>query len=242
MPILGNLRFSRTLPLTVFERLQELLQQMRSKIGEGAVVLTEEVLSSMAIAPEHQAQRFTVVVSERFSALIVGERQEPDSLSESNGRQTLYQVGLTFEPEAIATFLMQLIHELNNHPVTLDLQQLVPASAYPNDAALQSEFTLSLVEILSSSETNNSLPPEPSSPPVSVCQPFVEDALRQQVEQERLLHQVTTQIRQSLELPVILKTAVEQVRPFLEVDRLVIYQFDFNSTHATAKQDTPRGV
>ncbi len=242
MPILGNLRFSRTLPLTVFERLQDLLQQMRSKIGEGAVVLTEEVLSSTAIAPEHQAQRFTVVVSERFSALIVGEPQEPDSLSESNGTLIPYQVGLTFEPEAIATFLMQLIHELKNHPVTLDLQQLVPASAYPNDAALQSEFTLSLVEILSSSETNNSLPPEPSSPPVSACQSFVEDALRQQVEQERLLHQVTTQIRQSLELPVILKTAVEQVRPFLEVDRLVIYQFDFNSTHATAKQDTPRGV
>lgn len=58
----------------------------------------------------------------------------------------------------------------------------------------------------------------------SVCQP-VEAALRQQVEQERLLNQVTTQIRQSLELPVILETAVQKVRHLLAVDRLVIYQF-----------------
>jgi two-component system sensor histidine kinase/response regulator len=64
-----------------------------------------------------------------------------------------------------------------------------------------------------------------SYPFVSVCQP-VEDALRRQVEQERVLNQVTTQIRQSLELPVILETAVQQVRDFLKVDRLLIYQFD----------------
>ncbi|MEQ8956783.1 MAG: GAF domain-containing protein, partial [Coleofasciculus sp. C2-GNP5-27] len=50
-------------------------------------------------------------------------------------------------------------------------------------------------------------------------------ALRQQVEQERLVNQVTTHIRQSLELPVILSTAVDEVRHFLNVDRLLIYQF-----------------
>lgn len=71
-----------------------------------------------------------------------------------------------------------------------------------------------------------------------VCQP-IEKALHQQVEQERLLNQVTTQIRQSLELPVILSTAVEQVRKFLKVDRLLIYQFDhsllLNQEITTAK-------
>ncbi|NJO47639.1 MAG: GAF domain-containing protein [Oscillatoriales cyanobacterium RM2_1_1] len=49
----------------------------------------------------------------------------------------------------------------------------------------------------------------------------------QQLEQERLLNQVTTQIRQSLDLPVILSTAVEQMQRLLQVDRMVIYQFDF---------------
>ncbi|WP_422759566.1 ATP-binding protein [Microcoleus anatoxicus] len=54
----------------------------------------------------------------------------------------------------------------------------------------------------------------------------MEDALQQQLAQERLLNQVTTQIRQSLELPAILSKAVERVRDFLEVDRLIIYQFE----------------
>ncbi len=61
------------------------------------------------------------------------------------------------------------------------------------------------------------------------CIPFcqsVEDALQQQLQQERLLNQVTTQIRQTLELPVILSKAVSRVRDFLEVDRLLIYQFE----------------
>ncbi|TAE77413.1 MAG: hybrid sensor histidine kinase/response regulator [Oscillatoriales cyanobacterium] len=64
-----------------------------------------------------------------------------------------------------------------------------------------------------------------ASPCISFCQP-VEDALQQQLEQERLLNQVTTQIRQTLELPVILSKAVSRVREFLDVDRLLIYQFE----------------
>ncbi len=60
---------------------------------------------------------------------------------------------------------------------------------------------------------------------IPFCQP-VEDALQQQLEQERLLNQVTTQIRQTLELPVILSKAVSRVRDFLDVDRLLIYQFE----------------
>jgi len=60
---------------------------------------------------------------------------------------------------------------------------------------------------------------------IQFCQP-VEDALQQQLAQERLLNQVTTQIRQTLELPVILSKAVSRVREFLDVDRLLIYQFE----------------
>ncbi|MBE9143190.1 hybrid sensor histidine kinase/response regulator [Planktothrix mougeotii] len=54
----------------------------------------------------------------------------------------------------------------------------------------------------------------------------MDDALYQQLQQERLLNQVTTQIRQSLDLSVILSTAVKQLRQFLSVDRLLIYQFE----------------
>jgi two-component system sensor histidine kinase/response regulator len=241
MPTLGDLRFSRILPLTIFERLQVLLQQMNSTLGEEAIFLTEDILSAGAIAPVQQADRFTVLVSERFSVLLLGERQQPESWVGYDAKQILYQVGLTFEPNAIASFLAQLTHRLEKHPVALkDLLVEAQACLQPNDAAIQSEFTLSLIEIFSSSGTSDPVPSDSLDySDVTTCQPLVEEALRQQVEQERLLHQVTTHIRQSLELPVILKTAVEEVRYFLQVDRLLIYQFDeFSCASAATQQDT----
>jgi len=59
----------------------------------------------------------------------------------------------------------------------------------------------------------------------SSCDQAIADALREQYEQERLINQVATQIRQSLELPVILDTAVHEIRRILQADRLVIFQF-----------------
>ncbi|NEQ20827.1 MAG: GAF domain-containing protein, partial [Microcoleus sp. SIO2G3] len=210
----------------MFERLQELLQVWSSTLGEGVVVLTHKKLSSRVVAPENQEQRFTAVVSKKFSALLLGTPQS-EPFNGNGATAPLYQVGLTFEPDAIASFLTQLAHQLENASDTLKLASITQASIQPNDAAIQSEFTLALLELLSSEESHHSVPPNSDNSRVYACQPLVEEALRHQVEQERLLHQVTTQIRQSLELPVILKTAVEQVRHFLQVDRLVIYQFDF---------------
>lgn len=74
-----------------------------------------------------------------------------------------------------------------------------------NNSDRQSEFTLRLIRILSQTPTDSA----------------------HQVEQERLINQVTTLIRHSLNLPVILETAVHQVRDFLQADRLIIYQFNF---------------
>ena len=210
---------------------------MKLTFGKGAVVLTEDVLLSAAIVLEHQAERFTVLISDQFSALLLGIPTEP--LAEYDAQLTLYQVGLTFESEAIAAFLTQLAHALDNNSVVVNLINKAQASLQSNDAAIQSEFTLSLMEILSSGETSEPVPSDAIDPHLAVCQPLVDEALRQQVEQERLLHQVTTHIRQSLELPVILETAVEEVRYFLQVDRLLLYQFDeFNCASALTQQDT----
>lgn len=43
---------------------------------------------------------------------------------------------------------------------------------------------------------------------------------------ENLLHQITSRIRQSLELTQVLETAVKEIRQFLKVDRVKIYRFD----------------
>jgi two-component system sensor histidine kinase/response regulator len=244
MPILGNPRLTRTLPLALFERLQELLKQMQSTLGEGAVLLGEDILSHEAKAPSYQTQRFTVLVSEQFSALLAGEPLEAEPLVGYAAESILYQVELTFEPEAIATFLSQLFQhssEGRDRSAVPNWLHQAQTRLQPNDPTIQSEFTLSLIEILGSGEATP-YPPFPLYSSMAVCKPVVEQALRQQVEQERLLNQVTTQIRQSLELPVILKTAVEQVRNYLKVDRLLIYQFDFvdfNCAAAVTQQDTP---
>lgn len=81
----------------------------------------------------------------------------------------------------------------------------------PNNPHVQSEFALKLIDIL----TTDSSPEDAGT-----------IAMQQQIQQ------VTTQIRQSLELPVILQTAVEQGRQFLSADRLIIYQLG-NSNQAS---------
>jgi two-component system sensor histidine kinase/response regulator len=226
----------RTLPEATFELLRNLWQQMAYLAGEGALVLTEDVFLSIKVSQPQSTERFTVLVSERFSALLVGNSISPDlnnlkqGVSVPHTSYPLLQVGLTFEREAIASFLTQISQYLENSPFVLNLLQTASQTQTPNDATIQSQFTLSLIEILSSDRNATDARAAVSTPElpytdIAACQP-IEDALRQQVEQERLLNQVITQMRQSLELPVILETTVEQVRSFLEVDRLVIYQFD----------------
>ena len=49
--------------------------------------------------------------------------------------------------------------------------------------------------------------------------------LQQQLEQQRLVMAMTQRIRQSLQLQDILQTTVDEVREFLQVDRVVIFRF-----------------
>lgn len=229
-----DLSFYPTMPLTTFEQLAQLLQQITQGVKE-AVVLTEAVLSPIPMPPG-QIEKFSLVVSQKFSALLAGTLTEQvlDSSergSELSEQSLIINVRLTFEPEAIANFLIQLSESLSFEPQTYQALNSYSQIPQPNDAKLQSEFTLLLVSLLISQQN-----PEPTYPYVSVCQP-VENALRQQIAHEQILNQVTTQIRQSMELPVILTTALNQVREFLQVDRLVIYQFE-----ESASRDQGSGI
>ncbi|MCT7948332.1 diguanylate cyclase [Ancylothrix sp. C2] len=53
----------------------------------------------------------------------------------------------------------------------------------------------------------------------------IEATLRNQIVRERILGSMRERIRQSLNLQEILKTTVEEVRKFLQTDRVLIYQF-----------------
>jgi signal transduction histidine kinase len=211
-----DLSFSRTLPLDVFTQLGELLEQMAQAVEGEFVVLTEAVLKRISIPEEWQTQRFTVVISKGFSALMVGCPEQMGEFLEQ------LHVKLTFNCEAIASFLTNIrdlfAHNSPQHHKIDSFCQLLA----PNDVQIQSQFTLLLLNFFLPQPNQEVTQPQASTTPLaSVCQP-VEDALNKQLAQERLLNQITTQTRQSLDLSVIIVTAIEQVRKFLELDRLVI--------------------
>jgi two-component system, sensor histidine kinase and response regulator len=108
-----------------------------------------------------------------------------------------YRIQLNFVPETIAQFLQAL----PNAPKIAPIQ--------PNEPQKQTEFTLKLIDIL-------------TLPKLAEVSPETTSL----AEQAQLLNQVTQAIRQSLELPAILATAVQQVRSFLQVDRLLIHQLN----------------
>jgi signal transduction histidine kinase len=239
MPSSRDLSFSRTLPSNVFDQLGELLQQMAQQaVGKVALVLTEAVLTPIDLPQEWQTQRFIMVVSEQFSALLMGSPEgrwgdEADKGDEGVVKATslssqgfVLNIRLTFDPQAIASFVLNLrdLFERDSHTYQkLEQYRQIPA---PNDGTLQSQFSLLLLKYFlpqANDEVVESSPP--AYPHVSVCQP-VEQALNKQIAQERLLNQVTSQIRKSMGLPVIMATAVAQVREFLELDRLVVYKFE----------------
>ncbi|MBW4649997.1 MAG: GAF domain-containing sensor histidine kinase [Kastovskya adunca ATA6-11-RM4] len=209
---------SHTLPQVAFEQLRAFWQEMARNVGEEAVAITEDNLVALRTPRQPWQECFNLLRSPKFSALLWAIPAETP---------LIYKVGLTFDPNAIAHFLSELPTEL---------QQLV-TNPIANDPVIQSEFTLSLISLLSSNSRH--LADDSPYSHAAVCQPLVEEALLQQIEQERLINQVTAQMRQSLELPVILETAVEQVRHFLQVDRLLIYQFNCHPQAPPRQLDPP---
>ncbi|MFM2064138.1 MAG: hypothetical protein RLZZ507_3809 [Cyanobacteriota bacterium] len=224
-----DLSFSRTLPLIVFNRLGELLQQMAQAVGSAALILTEAVLARILIPVEWENQRFTLVVSEQFSVLLLGNIEAAEEGNTGTEKEKInvdsLNVSLTFNAEAIAAFISKLRNLFDSHSYIYQNIAQYQQVISPNDATLQSKFTLLLLECLLPIVNNEVQTPKISIPSEGFsCKP-VEDALTKQIAQERLLHQVTTQIRKSLDLPVIMATAITEVRDFLELDRLVIYKF-----------------
>jgi two-component system, sensor histidine kinase and response regulator len=239
-----DLSFSRTLPTGVFNKLGKLLEQTTQAVEDEALLMTEAVVDRVPISSEWRMRRFTVVVSPGFSALLLGKPTEmgieslllsKEKLEETFGLVTRFEnsekdrilnVSLTFDFKAIAAFLLELRNLFaSDSQIHRDLERY-SQNLSPNKSTLQEKFTLLLLESLIEQPqetivTDASL----SHFNYSVCQQ-VEEALRKQIAQERLLNRVITQIRKSLDLSVIMTATIAQVREFLELDRLVIYKFE----------------
>lgn len=217
---------NRTLSRRAFEELCSLWQQLWVKLGDNGRILSEESRNNEAFAAtdfsDHPAQdrdRFRLLITAQSKLLLVGE---PDL--DSN----CYQVTMTCDPEVIDSWLLRL-HIPSLWLFSLE-NRLPNAESVPPNPPLPSDglsYLLSqILEIVAR---------DASSPPLALTQRpnlFVESpeaVLSSQVAQERLLNQVIAQIRHSLELSTILETAVQEVRSLLQVDRLVIYQFNVHS-------------
>lgn len=222
----------RILPSAVFDQLGNVLRQTAQAIAADALVITEAVL------PEDQRflgkiERFFLVVTDQFNGLLTAEtppgQTEPlntqsvyQALPSDNVLQWMvYQVGLTFDPIEIGKFLGEIKENLSHDPLAQKTLEKAIRQLKPNDITLQGEFTLQLAEVLAAALTIALPHLEEMS-----CDLVVAAALQQQIEQERLLNEVTTQIRQSMNLPDILQTAVQQLRQLLQADRVVIYEFN----------------
>ncbi|MBL1174002.1 hybrid sensor histidine kinase/response regulator [Pantanalinema sp. GBBB05] len=232
MPSPQPFTFSRVLPVTCFETLRRVMQGVVRLPAAEVLVITETRLASSTWLTQQGIRQFVLVASKSFSGLLLGRSttEIPASLDaprlpQSNGSlvsqellPAMYLVELWFDPDTIANFLAELSQHVDYNPGMLERLHQVADQLQPNDPTLQSQFTLQLVEAMATNPSQNPTCDLSSDGRAA-------EKLRQQVEQERLLNQVASQIRKSLELPVILETAVQQLRCFLHADRLVIYQF-----------------
>ncbi len=199
------------------ERLQQLWQQMATTVGSRIVLSGHELSLPQSTKfgwpatdyPDRDSQslgglaydNFLLLVSTEFSACLgiqqVGEK---------------YRLNLSFQPTVIKKFLTGLAHTLPiNHPWNCNISDW-QSKLQPNSDHWQNHFTLQLIQVMSSLDT-------------AACDPL-EVALSQQTSEEKLLYEVITQIRQTLDLGEILKNSIDKVQSYLQVDRLVIYQFD----------------
>jgi two-component system sensor histidine kinase/response regulator len=199
-----NAILRRDLPEENFQQLCCLWEEIKEMAGAEALLVTETMLSGQ----EKNKGILRLLVTEEFIALLIGE---------GGKKGKSYQVSITFDMEAIRKALpsgippflrqnTQLPEIIQNRLEILGQKQLKSASS------LLSYFMQQLLEINlgTNSRFGNSQSPE--------------TMLHNWLEQERILHQVTLQINESLELPVIVKMTIEQVQYLLQSDRLVIYQ------------------
>jgi two-component system sensor histidine kinase/response regulator len=225
---------NRAMSARVFERLGTVLADLARDELDG-ILVTEQQLKlkkkktqdNAAIQHIPPGSRFVLLMSKPFSMVLEGV---PNAMGDT------YQARLSFEPEAIATFAQTLLqHPDLSKPLRRSLEQR-GTDLSANQPGWQTWFTARLTEILLDTPA---VAPDPPGISASASEETVN--MTQVLDQDRLLNQVISQVCQSLELPVILQTAVERVRELLQVDRLVIYQLqDVDSPQPGAETPTDR--
>lgn len=220
---------SRILPAAVFERLSMALQEAGQTIEDEVLVLTDASLPSGNLLLKRKIHRFSLVVSSSFSGLLQGTLRsipkpeiatvDADVASQEKALLEQYETSLYFKPEDIAAFLKDLQREYAHESAVIKRLTQAACVLQSNDPTIQAAFILQLAE---------GLIYQGEMPMGQVC-PINLSAIEENefsFEQDTVFSQVATQIRQTQELSLILRTTIQQVRSFLQADRVVIYQFE----------------
>lgn len=201
--------------LNTFQTLRHLWQQMATVIEGDARLITDAELADRAAvsAPESGGKeerlrqiaastlanvpQFSLLQSSQFQALLTGKPIDLANLQHM-------KIEIVFVPAEIDRFIQPLLTCL---PATV---RLIADERFVNDCHLQTYFTQLLLAATCGERLSER-----------------EIQLQQQVAQAHLLNYISTLIHQTMDLSVVLQAALEQVQTFLQVDRLIIYQFDF---------------
>lgn len=203
MPVSAPELLEQTLPNTVYPQLSLSIANMVRFVPGVTKLLTDTDLPEIS----ERLSRFTVLTSKSFSVLIC-EMIDQDAP----------ECKLTFAPNIIAGFLNALYQQCQPYPhLHLLITPVIERQAHKtNDARLQGQFTLQVLAILGTNVHSGAI--SLSNPPRA------EVASAPQLTPNDLINQIATQIRQGLDLPLILSAVVEETCRYLQVDRLIIYQ------------------
>ncbi|NJL82210.1 MAG: GAF domain-containing protein [Chloroflexaceae bacterium] len=218
----------RTMSDEKFEQLCQLWQQSARNGGNATILVAEvDLLPQFADSNACQQERFRLLLGPQINALLIG-----NPLGEST-----YQVTITFDANTIANFLGLLQQHLQHQPTLSDRLQQFSQLSIQEEPESQPQFVLELLGILTPDPLNNGN--SEIAYPRFANQQFASQALRHQLERERILQQVSVQIDQNLDWLVIVKMTIQQVQKLLQVDRLVVYQLEVELAGPSG-EDAPR--
>ena len=215
----------RILDYKTFRALYVLLQDKADSLGDAAIAITERILPETDSSWEYSKSQFILLIAPGLRVMLIGtnlERSNHRGRDRNSGREVVQvQVDLTFDIHPITVFLKQLRDRLSEPTLVLRALRKITRHPPTNSGYLQSELML---QILVQQETSQSQIQElPPSRSINLAQ------------QERLFYQTIVQMHEGTRLPTILSQAVEEGRSVLQVDRLLIYQFNIfpgNETNA----------
>lgn len=202
---------SRIIPHQMFTKISHLWQDLVKENDHEGIYLNEDnLISSLDIQTKKQKfHSFQLFVSQKIQALLLVEKQI---------NQVYYQITITIDRQEIADFL-----ELTQSQLIIPAEELTKLNKILSQCQKKDfynqNFVFALLKILT-----ETLSFQEGYLNDDYQNQSIEIILRNRIEQERILHQVTQQIQQNLDLLIIVKMTLEQVQKLLELDRILIYQ------------------